>query len=62
MEGILSSRADQTKGVPFDFIFEEVRQKWPSTFTKEFVFKVIDELFQYGKLYEESKQVYKYLA
>jgi len=31
-------------------------------FTKEFVFKVIDELFQYGKLYEESKQVYKYLS
>jgi hypothetical protein len=45
----------------FDQIYKAVCQQFDNFYTKEFVFKVIDELFQMGLIYETGKCVYAFL-
>jgi hypothetical protein len=45
----------------FDTIYKRVSMQFSNFYTKEFVFKVIDELFQMGLIYETAKCTYAYL-
>ena len=45
----------------FDAIYRSVAQEFHNFYTKDFVFKVIDELFQQGLIYEVSRCTYAYL-
>ena len=49
------------KGMNFDQIYRKVAQQFQNFYTKDFVFKVIDELFQMGAIYEVSRCTYAYL-
>ena len=49
------------RGLSFDNIHKRVSTAYQNFYTKDFVFKVIDELFQMGLIYEVSKQTYMYL-
>jgi len=46
------------KGVNFDTVYKLVSNEFDNFYTKDFVFKVIDELFQMGILYEVRKYTY----
>lgn len=46
------------KGVNFDTVYKLVSNEFENFYTKDFVFKVIDELFQMGILYEVNKYTY----
>jgi len=46
------------KGVNFDTVYKLVSNEFQNFYTKDFVFKVIDELFQMGLLYEVNKYTY----
>jgi Fe2+ or Zn2+ uptake regulation protein len=48
------------KGLSFDNIHKKVSNTFQNFYTKDFVFKVIDELFQMGLIYEVSKQTYMF--
>ena len=52
---------DSARGLSFDTIHKWVSTAFNNFFTKDFVFKVIDELFQMGLLYEVSRCTYMYL-
>jgi len=45
----------------FDQIYRKVANQFQNFYTKDFVFKVIDELFQMGLIYEVSRCTYAYL-
>ena len=45
----------------FDQIYRKVATQFNKFYTKDFVFKVIDELFQMGLIYEVSRCTYAYL-
>lgn len=45
----------------FETIYKLVCKEFDNFYTKEFVFRVIDELFQMGVIYEKAKCVYTYL-
>lgn len=47
------------RGMTFDSIYRVVCREFDNFFTKDFVFKVIDELFQMGLIYELAKQTYQ---
>lgn len=49
------------KGMNFDQIYRKVANKFQNFYTKDFVFKVIDELFQQGSIYEVSRCTYAHL-
>ena len=49
------------KGMNFDQIYRRVANQFQNFYTKDFVFKVIDELFQMGMIYEVSRCTYAYL-
>ena len=49
------------KGMNFDQIYRKVANNFQNFYTKDFVFKVIDELFQMGLIYEVSRCTYAYL-
>ena len=49
------------RGLSFDNINKRVSTQFDNFYTKDFVFKVIDELFQMGLIYEVSKQTYMFL-
>ena len=49
------------KGMNFEQIYRRVNQSFQNFYTKDFVFKVIDELFQMGLIYEVSRCTYAYL-
>lgn len=49
------------RGLAFEQIYKAVCQQFDNFYTKEFVFKVIDELFQMGLLYETGKCCYAFL-
>ena len=49
------------KGMNFDQIYRKVATQFNKFYTKDFVFKVIDELFQMGLIYEVSRCTYAYL-
>lgn len=51
----------QQNGLTFDSIYRRVCQNYDNFFTKDFVFKVIDELFQMGLIYEIAKQTYCFM-
>ncbi len=51
----------QKRGVHFETIYKEVCRHYDNFYTKEFVFKVIDELFQMGVIYEVGRLSYAYL-
>jgi hypothetical protein len=46
-------------GLTFDSIYRRVCQQHDNFFTKDYIFKVIDELFQLGLIYELGKQIYQ---
>lgn len=48
-------------GLTFDSIYRRVCSNYDNFFTKDFVFKVIDELFQIGLIYEIAKQTYCFM-
>lgn len=48
-------------GMNFDQIYKAVDKKYKNFFTKDPVFKAIDELFQQGQIYEVAKCSYAYL-
>ena len=52
---------DSARGLSFDNIHKRVSTAFQNFYTKDFVFKVIDELFQMGLIYEVSKCTYMYL-
>jgi hypothetical protein len=52
---------EQQKGMNFNDIYRQVAQAFNKFYTKDVVFKVIDELFQMGLIYEVSKCTYAYL-
>lgn len=45
----------------FEAVYKGVCQQFDNFYTKEFVFKVIDELFQMGLIYETGKCQYAFL-
>lgn len=45
----------------FDAIYRMVANEYKNFYNKDFVFKVIDELFQMGLIYEVSRCTYAYL-
>ena len=45
-------------GLNFESIYKKVSGQFGNFFTKDFVFKVIDELFQMGLIYEKAKYTY----
>ena len=49
-------------GIPFEHIYKGVCHEYDNFYTKEFVFKVIDELFQMGLIYETGKCCYSFLV
>jgi len=49
------------KGLSFDNIYKRCSGQFNNFYTKDFVFKVIDELFQMGLIYEIAKLTYGYL-
>lgn len=49
------------KGMNFDQIYRKVAAQFQNFYTKDLVFKVIDELFQMGLIYEVSRCTYAYL-
>ena len=49
------------RGLSFDNIHKRVSTHYQNFYTKDFVFKVIDELFQMGLIYEVSKCTYMFL-
>ena len=49
------------KGMYFDQIYRKVASQFQNFYTKDFVFKVIDELFQMGLIYEVSRCTYAFL-
>eukprot|EP00347_Sterkiella_histriomuscorum_P006527 403352426 len=51
----------RSNGMPFETIYKNVCQEYNSFYTKGFVFKIIDELFQMGCIYEKSKLNFAYL-
>lgn len=58
----ISNQLKTTKnGLSFEHIYKAVCQNFDNFYTKEFVFKVIDELFQMGLIYETGKCSYAYL-
>ncbi len=58
---ITSELKKQQNGLTFDSIYRRVCQNYDNFFTKDFVFKVIDELFQIGLIYEIAKQTYCFM-
>jgi hypothetical protein len=50
-----------SKGLSFDAIYKKVTTQFSNFYTKDFIFKVIDELFQMGLVYEVAKFTYAYL-
>jgi hypothetical protein len=50
------------RGIPFEQIYKGVCHQFDNFYTKEFVFKVIDELFQMGLIYETGKCCYAFLG
>ena len=51
----------QAKGMNFNDIYRQVSMNFDRFYTKDMVFKVIDNLFQDGLIYEVSKCTYAYL-
>lgn len=49
------------KGMNFDQIYKAVAHNFKNFFTKDPVFKAIDELFQQGQIYEVARCTYAYL-
>jgi len=49
------------KGLTFDNIYKKVTTQFANFYTKDFIFKVIDELFQIGLIYQIAKFTYGYL-
>ena len=49
------------RGLSFDTIQKRVTSQFSNFYTKDFVFKVIDELFQMGMIYEVAKFTYAYI-
>ena len=58
---ISSELKTSNRGLSFDNIHKRVSAAFSNFYTKDFVFKVIDELFQMGLIYEVSKCTYMYL-
>ena len=58
---ISSELKKSDRGVTFDIIHRQVSSEFGNFYTKDYVFKVIDELFQMGLIYEVSKCTYMYL-
>ena len=58
---ITSELKKTPNGLTFDSIYRRVCQQHDNFFTKDFVFKVIDELFQIGLIYEIAKQTYCFM-
>ncbi|CDW74075.1 UNKNOWN [Stylonychia lemnae] len=58
---IQNEMKNQRRGVHFETIYKDVCKQYDNFYTKEFVFKVIDELFQMGVIYEVAKLQYGYL-
>lgn len=56
-----ASQNESQRGVHFDSIYKDVCRQFENFYTKEFVFKVIDELFQMGAIYEVGKLTYSCL-
>jgi hypothetical protein len=52
---------ESQRGLSFDNIHKRVSTQFQNFYTKDFVFKVIDELFQMGLIYEVSKCTYMFL-
>lgn len=52
---------NQSKGMNFDQIYKAVAHNFKNFFTKDPVFKAIDELFQQGQIYEVARCTYAYL-
>lgn len=50
------------KPLSFDLLSKMVAKQFDNFYTKDFIFKSIDELFQMGLIYEVSKCTYAYLA
>ena len=48
------------RGLTFQSISKNVSNTFKNFFSKDFIFKVIDELFQLGLIYEMGKQTYMY--
>ena len=46
------------RGLNFESIYKRVSQEFGGFYTKEFVFKAIDELFQMAVIFEISKMTY----
>ena len=46
------------RGLNFDSIYKRVSSAFGGFYTKEFVFKVIDELFQMAVIFEIAKMTY----
>lgn len=57
----LRSSTGSRAGMHFDYLYKAVCQQFDNFYTKEFVFKVIDELFQMGLIYETGKCQYAFL-
>ena len=52
---------ESTKGITFETIYRRVSNQFGNFYTKDFVFRIIDELFQLGLIYEIAKGTYSYL-
>ena len=52
---------ESSRGITFESIYRKVSSQFGNFFTKDFVFRIIDELFQLGLIYEISKGTYSYL-
>ena len=50
---------DHQSGIGFEPLYKEVCRQYENFYTKEFVFKIIDELFQMGVIYETKQQTYQ---
>ena len=62
ISNLLQSGGGGSGGIPFEHIYKGVCHEYDNFYTKEFVFKVIDELFQMGLIYETGKCCYAFLV
>lgn len=58
---VVAQLRESQRGLNFENIYKRVSAQFSNFYTKEFLFKVIDELFQLGLVYEVAKHTYMYL-
>lgn len=54
-------RVGANGGISFDKLYDAIQLRYPWFYSKEYIIKIVDLLFQKGIIYQESPCVYAYL-